>query len=207
MISPGYDRDDMRVRLLFAIVIGLLAAPCPAPAQDAAWPLYRNEKFGFEFRYPPAFVAGAYRDELPADLKAQLRRDGGALPFEHAVALVERTRLGGRTLTALPVGEITAVTVEPVEGPKLAAVSGLLRQIYKEAVREVTIGAHRVLRAPGFPGPYGDAAFFYLVPIAEGRALELYAHRQFLEPPRGSTAYDRVIEQIIATLRFFPPRP
>ncbi|MBI1964248.1 MAG: hypothetical protein HY615_12850 [Candidatus Rokubacteria bacterium] len=64
----------MRVRLLFAIVIGLLAAPCPAPAQDAAWPLYRNEKFGFEFRHPPAFAAGAYRDELPADLKALAER-------------------------------------------------------------------------------------------------------------------------------------
>jgi len=40
-----------------AMAIGLLAAPSPAPARDAAWPLYRNEKFGFEFRYPPALVA------------------------------------------------------------------------------------------------------------------------------------------------------
>lgn len=197
----------MRVRLLFAIVIGLLAAPSPAPAQDAAWPLYRNEKLGFEFRYPPAFVVGAYRDELPADLKARLRQGGGSVPFEHAVVLVERTRLGGRALTALPVGEVTTITIEPAEGVKLGSVSGLLRQIYKEAVREVTIGAHRVLQAPGFPGPYGAAAFFYLVPVAEGRALQLYAHRQFLEPPRGATGYDRVIEQIIATLRSFPPRP
>ena len=52
------------------MAIGLLAAPSPAPARDAAWPLYRNEKFGFSLRYPPAFVVGAYRDQLPADLKA-----------------------------------------------------------------------------------------------------------------------------------------
>ena len=64
------DRDDVRVRLLLAMAIGLLAAPSPAPARDAAWPLYRNKKFGFELRYLPAFVVGAYRDELPADLKA-----------------------------------------------------------------------------------------------------------------------------------------
>jgi len=190
-----------------AVATGWLLAAPPAGAQDAAWPLYRNEKLGFELRHPAAFVVGAYRDRLPPDLRAQLRAQGGAVPFEHAVVLVERTRVGSRDLVALPVGEVTAIAIERHAGAAASARRSLGRQMYGAAVVEVTLGPHRALRFPGFPGPYGDRAFYYLVPLAEDAVLELTAHRQFLEPPPGETGYDRVLERIIATLRLFPPRP
>ena len=86
-------------------------------------------------------------------------------------------------------GEITAITVETQTGPAVGARRHLGRQIYGAAITEVTIGAHRVQKFPGFPGPYGSSAFYYLVPLRDGSALELTGHRVFLEAPRGDTGY------------------
>lgn len=98
-------------------------------------------------------------------------------------------RVGSRDRAALPVGEITAITVETQTGPAVGARRDLGRQIYGAAITEVTIGAHRVQKFPGFPGPYGSSAFYYLVPLHDGSALELTGHRVFLEGPRGDTGY------------------
>lgn len=187
--------------------LGLLAAAAAASAQDASWPLHRDEQEGFALRYPPRFVTGAYRNDLPPDVVKTLRASGGRLSFERALVLVESARLGSRDRAALPVGEITAITIETHAGPAAAARRDLGRQIYGAAVTEITIGAHPVQKFPGFPGPHGSAAFYYLVPLRDGAVLELTGHRSFLEAPRGDTGYDRVIEQIIGTLAVDPRHP
>ena len=105
----------------------------PPPPQDASWPLHRDEQEGFALRYPPRFVAGAYRNDLPPDLVKTLRTSGGRLPFERALVLVEAARLGSRDRAALPVGEITAITIEAQAGPAAAARRDLGRQIYGAA--------------------------------------------------------------------------
>jgi hypothetical protein len=189
------------------VALELLAAAVAASAQDASWPRYRDDQEGFTLRYPPRFVAGAYRNDLPPDLVKTLRASGGRLPFERALALVEAARLGSRDRAALPAGEITAISIEAQAGPTAAARRDLGRQIYGAAVTEITIGPHRVQKFPGFPGPHGSAAFYYLVPLRDGAVLELTAHRSFLEAPRGDTGYDRVIEQVIGTLAIHPRRP
>lgn len=175
-------------------------------AQNAQWPLYRNEQAGFELRYPPAFVVGAFKNTLPPDVARTLREAGGRVPFEHALVLVESARAGSRDRTALPVGEVTAISIEPQGAAEAAARRDLGRQIYGTAIIEVPIGAHRVQKFPGFPGPYGTAAFYYLVPLRDGAVLEFTAQRVFLEPPMGETGYDRVIERIIRTLSLAPPQ-
>lgn len=194
-------------RVLAIAALGLLAAAVTAAAQDASWPVHRDAQEGFTLRYPPRFVAGAYRSDLPPDLAKTLRASGGRLPFERALVLVEAARLGPRDRAALPVGEITAITVEAQPGPAAAARRNLGRQIYGTAITEIAIGPHRVQKFPGFPGPYGSAAFYYLVPLRDGTVLELAGHRAFLEAPRGDTGYDAVIEQIIGTLAIDGRRP
>jgi hypothetical protein len=194
-------------RALALALLGLLACAASGDAQDARWPVYRNDKAGFELRYPPSFVAGAYRSDLPPDLARTLRERGGRLPFEDAFVLVEPARLGARDRSALPVGEISAITIEPQAGAEAAARRDLGRQIYGAAIVEMTIGPHRAQKFPGFPGPYGTAAFYYLVPLRDGAVLEFTAHRKFLSAPQGDTGYDRVVEQIIRTLSILPPRP
>ena len=194
-------------RALLVATLWLVAGGDPGHAQTTGWPVHRDERAGFELRHPPAFVASAYRNTLPPDLLRKLREAGGRVPFEHALALVEPARLGAHDRAALPVGEVTTITIEAHAAAEAAARLRLGRQIYGAGIAEITIGAHRVQRFPGFPGPYGTAAFYYLVPLQNGAGLELTAHRKFLEPPPGDTRYDRVIEQIIATLTIFAPRP
>jgi hypothetical protein len=194
-------------RVLPIAAIWLLAAAGITAAQDASWTVHRDDKEGFTLRYPPRFVAGVYRNDLPPDLAKTLRTSGGRLPFERALVLVEPGQLGSRDLADLPAGEITAISVEVQTGPAAAVRRDLARQIYGTAVTEITIGAHRTQKFPGYPGPYGSAAFYYLVPLRDGSVLELTAHRTFLEAPRGDTGYDRVIEQIIGTLVIDARRP
>jgi hypothetical protein len=198
----------MRSPLRFAAVLGLglLAAP-PAAAQDTAWPLYRNEKFGFELRYPPAFVVGAYEESLPPDLAAKLKEGGGSLPFEHAIALVEPARLGRANPSELPPGDVTTITIQPHTGSMAQSVRRLGRTIYPAGVEEVKLGTLTALKFPGYPGPYGAYAFYYLVPVSDDTVIAFSALRKFREKPEGDTGYDRLIEQIIATLRLFPPKP
>ena len=72
---------------------------------------------------------------------------------------------------------------------------------------EKTIGSHTVFDFPGFPGPYGENAFFYLVPRGDGTSIGILAPR-FLSkrgvslnerPPSGM---DSIIEGVIATMKF-----
>jgi hypothetical protein len=190
--------------MVVAMLYCLLAPMASVYAEDAPWLLYRNDQDGFELRFPPTFVAGTYKSALPASLVRELREAGSREPFEDAIVLAERARVGLRDLSAMSPGEITAVTIEVLPGPAATSRMDLGRQIYGAEVVEVTIGSHRVHRFPGFPGPHGVGAFYYLVPLRNDAALEFTAHRKFLEPPLGDTGYERVIEQIIGTLRLFP---
>ena len=72
---------------------------------------------------------------------------------------------------------------------------------------EKTIGSHTVFDFPGFPGPYGENAFFYLVPRGDGTSIGILAPR-FLSkrgvslterPPSGM---DSIIKVLIATITF-----
>lgn len=168
------------------------------------WRLYRNDQDSFELRFPPNFVPGTYKRGLPPNLAREVRDAGSRKPFEEAIVLVDRARAGLRDLSSLPSGEITAVTIEVLSRPEAASRMALGRQVYGPEVVEVAIGSQRRHKFPGFPGPNGAGAFYYLVPLRNDAALEFTAHRKFLEPPLGDTGYDRVVEQIIGTLRLFP---
>ena len=67
-------------------------------------------------------------------------------------------------------------------------------------------GSHTVYTLPGAPGPYGDAAFFYVLPASDNLVIEVMGSKEY---PKGNefpksgekTNYDKVIEQILSTFR------
>lgn len=181
------------VVLLAAASVGLLAA---------ASKTYRSAEWGFEFAYPDQFAAGRYRDTTTPEREARLRETGQEPPFKHAIALVEPSRLGSRApLDALPVGEIATVTITPARGHKA---DFFRRQFFRKEFETIVAG-RTVYRLPGYPGPYGDTMFYYLLPLRDDLVVEIFAHRRHMDPAGIDTGYDRVIEGMIATFSTFAP--
>ena len=179
--------------LLVSASVGLLAA---------ASKTYRSAEWGFEFAYPDEFAAGRYKDTLTPEHQARLRETGQESPFTHAIALVEPSRLGVRApLDALPVGEVAAITVIPARGQK----ADFDRRHLFRKEWETTIAGRTVYRLPGYPAPYGDTMFYYLLPLGADLVIELFAHRRYMDQTRAETGYDRVIEGIIPTFKTIAP--
>ena len=168
----------------------------------AATRIYRDTSWGFEFAHPDALAVGRYKDTTTPEAEARMRETGLESPFKHAIVLVDPARLAGRraTLEALPVGEIATVTVTPTRGQKA---DFLRRQFFRDQWK-ATVGGREVYRLPGYPGPYGDAAFYYLLPLRDDLVIELFAHRRHIDASRAETGYDRVIEGMIATFKTIP---
>jgi len=179
--------------LLVAVAAGLVAA---------ASKTYRSTEWGFEFSYPDQFAAGRYRETTSPEALARLRETGQESPFAHAIALVEPARLGARApLDALPVGEIAAITITPARGQK----ADFYRRHFFRAQWETTIAGRTIYRLPGYPGPYGAEAFYYLLPLRDDLVVEIFAHRRHMDQARTDTGYDRVIESMIATFQSIAP--
>ena len=179
--------------LLVSASVGLLAA---------ASKTYRSAEWGFEFAYPDQFAAGRYKDTLTPEHQARLRETGQESAFAHAIALVELSRLrSGAPLDALPVGEVATITVIPARGQK----ADFDRRHLFRKEWETTVGGRTVYKLPGYPGPYGDTAFYYLLPLGDDLVVELFAHRRHMDQARTDTGYDRVIEGIIATFQIIAP--
>jgi hypothetical protein len=181
----------------------LLLVSGAAVAVTAASRVYRSAEWGFEFSYPDTLVVGRYKDQMtPEQEAAPLRETGLENPFKHAIPLVEPGRLGTRgTLQAIPVGEVATVTVTPTRGHK----ADFLRRQFFRKDWELTVAGRTVYKLPGYPGPYGDAAFYYLLSARDDLVIELFAHKKHLDPARTDTGYDRVIEGIIASFKIVPP--
>lgn len=181
------------VALLVLVSIGIVAGGSRT---------FRSAQWGFEFAYPDLFAVGRYKNTLTPELEAKLRETGQEPPFTHAIALVEPSRLGARApLDALPVGEIAAITVTPARGQK----ADFYRRQFFRKEWETTIAGRTVYRLPGYPGPYGAEAFYYLLPLREDLVVEIFAHRRHMDQARTDTGYDRVIESMIATFQTIAP--
>ena len=164
--------------LLVAVSAGLVAA---------ASKTYRSAEWGLEFTYPDRFAVGRYKE---------------GRTFADAIALVEPSRLGARVaLDALPVGDIATITVIPARGQK----ADFNRRHLFRKEWETTIGGRTVYRLPGYPAPYGDTMFYYLLPLGDDLVVELFAHRRHMDQARADTGYDRVIESMIATFQTIAP--
>ena len=74
----------------------------------------------------------------------------------------------------IPVGGIPAIWIDRLRHKKSRFMKSMLKEGYKK-----TIGTHEVYQLPDYPGPYRDAAYFYLLPLANGDLLEFAAHKIF----------------------------
>lgn len=162
-------------------------------------------RLGIQFDLPDSFIMGRFKeDKLPESLAEQ----GYEAPFKNAAVLVEPGELqtpSGQVFRSdeIPVGDIPVIWLDRLRGDKARFMKAMLREGEKKS-----IGGHAVYQLPGFPGPYGDSVFYYLLPVDGGDVLEFGAHKFYfrgVHPKSGDPAqthYDRTIEQVIATLEF-----
>ena len=163
---------------------------------------HSSPSLGIGFKYSSQFLIGKYQKE--ASPKAG-KGSGIESSFNNAIVLVEPKQLRGFPLMAIPVGEVPTISLNLQTGRQATFTK---RHFFKENYK-TTIGNRTIYRLPGYPGPYGDQAFYYLVSATTGKVLEIIAHRYyFRDDPIGrnedlpKTNYDSVIEDIIRSLEF-----
>ena len=154
----------------------------------------------FYGKYSDRFVEGRFqKEELPPSMEIKNYQS----PFVNAVVLVEPDQLMKFSANKIPLGEIPVIWIDRMRDKKSRFMKSMLREGNKK-----TIGAHEVYQLPGYPGPYGDAVYYYLLPLANGDLLEFGAHKLFFRnvDPKNpeqspATDYNQIIEKIIATLK------
>ena len=187
----------MRSRSLLVLVASL-AAGCQAGTSEAASPNSEQvqtvefPRIGLRFTVPEGFLVGRFaEDVLPPGAADQ----GFESPWRDAVVLVEPTQLMEYDLEAIPVGEIPVVWVD-----RPATTTSVLGRII-EADSTFSVPAGTVFRYPGFPGPYGDQAFYFVVELAAEDYAEIAAHRfSFRTTDMEPSHYDEAIYAILQSL-------
>ena len=182
---------NLSMKILVALVALAFSIPGLALAESISIAV---DRLGIQFEYPDRFVAGRFqKEELPPSMKIKNYQS----PFENAVVLVEPDQLMKFSAEKIPVGEIPVIWIDRMRDKKSRFMKSMLIEGYKK-----NIGAHEVYQLPGYPGPYGDALYYYLLPLANGDILEFGAHNLFFRnaDPPPATDYDQVIEKIITTL-------
>lgn len=197
------------VKALLALGLSVtFVAPAVAGEEDRP-PLkkYVSETFGIRFQYPAKFVAGRYKPpELSEEVKASMQAAGIDAPFKNAIVLVEPKELGKNDKNSIPVGEVATISLDLKKG----SYAQFIKQQFCKEEFEQKLGRHTVYRLPGYPGPYGENAFYYLIPIDTGifdvtalkhylRDFEKYLSEGKELPP---THYDKEIESIIKSMEF-----
>lgn len=145
-------------------------------------------RIGLRFAVPDGFLVGRFDASSGIDE-----------PFREAVVLVEPDQLANFDLEAVPVGDIPALWVNR---PASTSVAG--RYIEADSIFTVPVG--QVARYPGYPGPYGDQAFYYVVEVGEGAFVEIMAHRTLFRSGDGTSPshYDEAILAILESLEVIP---
>lgn len=145
--------------------------------------------------------------EIPEEAEESLKAAG--IDRSHRVGLVEKRLLEefDLDLAAVPLGEVPAIMLEHHPAfPATDTEEGGLLETCAASVPVQHIGEFEAYELPCYPGPYGEAAFCWLVSIPDGW-LVIHAPR-FFEPaadddpdaPPRPTGYDLEIRHILETL-------
>ncbi|MDH3252962.1 MAG: hypothetical protein OEM41_09240 [Ignavibacteria bacterium] len=171
--------------------------------------MYESHTLSLRFSYPSGFVVGSY--DTTNDLTGHFRK---------LVVLVDPDELGDYSRNAIPPGDVPTIAIgveSDTAGILLKPFTDIdiVRKFFSVDLSQQEfkkeIGVNTAYRLPGYPGPYGDASYYYLVPLPGGRYVEFIAHKHFFRREKNPTTgqyhethYDRVIERIISTLMKYP---
>ncbi len=182
--------------------------------------IYRNEQYGFEFKYPQSFLVGKFEPEVspssnvPPDIQEKL----SDLSLNNAIVLVESEQVAlfqnspkAFSVDSIPIGDVPTISIKPITtSAGFYRRSYIDREFFSESkfssdykTKKIQIGDYQVTKLPGYPGPYGDAGYYYLLPISENLIIEFTATREKILTNTEMTEshYDKVIEDIISTFK------
>jgi hypothetical protein len=181
------------------IFVLALAAALLAAQANAEEIRHDSKRLGLSFRYPQDFLIGQPVPLPGSDKMAEAMAKSGLKytpPDEES--LVDRRSAAGQDLKALR-RDVLQIALSRQRGSDAKFSRELLM---KDQFRQ-RIGAWEVYVLPGAPGPYGDHAFYYLVPLKDGSVLEILAPRSTSYPGARDdkpTHYDQMIRRLIETL-------
>jgi hypothetical protein len=182
---PLHDKRRLCRWLYHTVAITVLGCGSRSTPPGMIWNV--DESLGVRFAYPDSFLVGRFVDvSLPTVAAMEP-------PFHRAVVLVRPADLGGRSLDSIPVGEVPVIWFD-----QSVATTTAFRILQPDTT--YMVGTLRVTRFPGFPGPYGNEAFYYVVKFPDGTLLEVGAHRHSMIDRGVETHFDEVIEQMLPTL-------
>ena len=177
--SPGTsDIPKVRSSVLCALMLSLAS-----PAQQGAV-TYKDERLGYKFQYPSTFIVGSY----PPNESSAVWKD--------AVVVVEKRILGNRSVRAIPIGDVTSITIVPHTG----ASARFFQKQFAQPQWRMPAMKFGLFKLTGYPAPYGDRTYFYLLVVSDELVLEWSAPKKFVENQRALTGYDSIIERIVATV-------
>lgn len=174
------------------IMSGCQAGSGESSAQTADQEVTEFPRIGLRFTVPEGFMVGRF---APDSMPPEAAEAGIESPWKNAVVLAEPDQLSGFPIDAIPLGEIPVVWVDR----PASTTSVLGRVIETDSTFEISAGT--VFRYPGFPGPYGDQAFYFVVKLGDKDYAEVAAHRfLFRTTDMEPSHYDEAILLILGSL-------
>ena len=152
----------------------------------------------FELSVPNGFLVGQYGKSDAEELFPD-----SAKLIQKVAALIEPEFLGDGSLKKLSREDALTIEVTVWTDRMAELLKSYLMDEYK-----VELGDQEAYNLPGFPGPYGDQAYFYVVRLGEKRLLTFTALRAHVgdelvegELEGQATGYDQVIEGMVKGMR------
>lgn len=190
---------EFRPLRLLCILVFIVLFVASSPGLNAASPSsatmipHTDPQTGLRFEFPSHFHLTHYA-ESPIVHPAQRPY----LPF--VLVLVEHTLHTSTPSTPVEIGSLPTISLDLLTGDR-----ALFSQHFFRPEFRTRVGNRTVYELPAHDGPSHQQVFYYLVPLSNGRILEIAGHRHYFNDGRSSlspppTGYDDIIRRIIESL-------